>query len=254
MIDMHSHVLAGIDDGPRDTAGSLEILRAAEAAGIRTLMATPHVSGRYHNDPGTIAAAFELLGDALGSDAPAVEVRLGAEIAVTQIAELDPETLAQLRLGDGPWLLVEPPFSERAAGIEAAISEVHRLGHRVLLAHPERCPVFHRDPRLLESLVDRGVLTSLTAGSLVGRFGSPAKQLARALLDAGLAHNVASDAHDAVNRPPSISPELAAAGRSALEDWLTREVPAAILSGGEIPRRPTAPAGVKRGWRRLRPW
>jgi len=252
MIDMHSHVLPGIDDGPSTPEGSLEMLRAAEAAGIATMTATPHVSGRYRNDPGTIAAALEQLRDALGADAPAVEIVLGAEVAVTRIAELDPETLAGLRLGDGPWLLVEPPFSDRVGGIDAAIAEVHRLGHRVLLAHPERCPAFHRDPRLLESLIDGGVLTSLTSGSLVGRFGSPAKKLGLALLDAGLAHNVASDAHDAVNRPPSISAELAAAGRSDLEDWLTREVPAAILAGAEIPRRPATPAArrSKRRWLR----
>ena len=82
----------------------------------------------------------------------------------------------------------------------------------MLLAHPERCPAFHRDPALLESLVDGGVLTSITSGSLVGRFGSRARRLALALLDSGLAHNVASDAHDAVQRPPSIAAELAESG------------------------------------------
>ncbi len=249
---MHSHVLPGIDDGPETTEGSLEILRAAEAAGIGTLMATPHVSARYRNDPDTIAAAFERLRGALGADAPDVEVRLGAEVAVTRIAELDPELLGSLRLGDGPWLLVEPPFSDRVGGIDAAIAEVHRLGFRVLMAHPERCPAFHHDPRMLESLVDGGVLTSLTSGSLTGRFGTPAKRLALALLDGGLAHNVASDAHDAVNRPPSIAAELTAAGRAELADWLTQEVPAAILSGGEIPRRPAGAGPSRRRWGRLR--
>jgi protein-tyrosine phosphatase len=241
MIDMHSHVLPGIDDGPATPEGSLEILRSAEAAGITTLLATPHVNGRYRNDSESIAGAYEALQAALGEDEPAVEIMLGAEVAVTRIAELDPERLAGLCLGEGPWLLVEPPFSERAGGIDTAIAEVHRLGYRVLLAHPERCPVFHRDPQLLERLVDGGVLTSLTSGSLVGRFGSPARQLGLALLDAGLAHNVASDAHDVLARPPSIASELAEAGRAGLEDWLTREVPGAILSGAEIPRRPSVP-------------
>jgi len=239
MIDMHSHVLPGIDDGPGSAEGSLAMLRVAAAAGITTLMATPHVSGRYRNDSHTIAAAAELLQAARGAAEPGVEVRLGAEVAVTRIAELDPEELPGLRLGDGPWLLVEPPFTEMVGGIENTIGDLHGLGYRVLLAHPERCPAFHRDPALLESLVDRGVLTSLTSGSLAGRFGSRARRLALALLDSGLAHNVASDAHDAVHRPPSIAAELEATGRAGLEDWLTREVPAAILSGGEIPRRPS---------------
>jgi protein-tyrosine phosphatase len=240
VIDMHSHVLAGIDDGPRSTEGSLELLRAAAAAGITTLMATPHVSSRYRNDTATIAAAAAELESARGEREARVEVRVGAEVAVTRVAELEPEELAGLCLGDGPWLLVEPPFSGMLGGIDATIAGLHRLGHRVLLAHPERCPAFHRDPALLESLIDAGVLASLTSGSLVGRFGSQARRLALGLLDAGLAHNVASDAHDAVHRPPSIAAELAETGRAGLEDWLTREVPAAILGGAAIPRRPAS--------------
>jgi protein-tyrosine phosphatase len=239
LIDMHSHVLPGIDDGPPSLEGSLSILRTAAAAGITTLMATPHVSGRYRNDSRTIADAASLLAEAMAADVSGIEVRRGAEIALTRIAEIDPEELQRLRLGgEGPWILLEPPFTEVVAGIESTVADLHHSGYRVLLAHPERCPAFHRKPALLESLVDGGVLTSLTSGSLTGRFGSHARQLALALLDSGLAHNVASDAHDAVGRPPSISAELAEAGRAGLEDWLTREVPAAILSGQEIPRRP----------------
>ena len=212
MIDMHSHLLPGIDDGPPSVQGSLELLRAASAAGITTLMATPHVSSRYRNDAATIAAAWAALEEARGGEEYGVEVRLGAEVAVTRIAELDPDELPGLCLGGGPWLLVEPPFTDVIAGLDVTIGELHRLGHRVLLAHPERCRAFHRNPATLESLVDGGVLTSLTSGSLVGRFGSQARRLALALLDAGLAHNVASDAHDAVQRPPSIAAELSEAG------------------------------------------
>ncbi len=252
MIDMHSHLLPGIDDGPSSVHGSLELLRAASAAGITTLMATPHVSSRYRNDAATIAAAWAALEEARGGEDYGVEVRLGAEVAVTRIAELDPDELPGLCLGGGPWMLVEPPFTDVIAGLDVTIGELHRLGHRVLLAHPERCRAFHRNPATLESLVDGGVLTSLTSGSLVGRFGSQARRLALALLDSGLAHNVASDAHDSVQRPPSIAAELAEAGWDRLEDWLTREVPAAILAGGEIPRRPATPSPSR--VRRRVPW
>ena len=181
-----------------------------------------------------------------------MELLLGAEVAVTRIAELDPDELPRLALGEGPWLLVEPPFTTVVAGLDSTVGELHRRGHRVLLAHPERCPAFQREPALLESLIDGGVLTSVTSGSLVGRFGGEARQLALALLDAGLAHNVASDAHDDLRRPPSIADELRAAGLEALGDWLTMEVPAAILSGGEIPRRP--PIAPARPGRRRWPW
>ncbi|MGO9488298.1 MAG: tyrosine-protein phosphatase [Solirubrobacteraceae bacterium] len=249
MIDLHSHVLAGIDDGPATVEGSLAILRAAEAAGITTIVATPHVSSRYMNDSAGIAAAAAALADALPEQAPAVRLRLGAEIAVTRIAELDSEELSALRLGEGPWLLIEPPFSTVVRGLETTVAELHRREHRVLLAHPERSPALQRDPSLLEALVDAGVLTSLTSGSLVGQFGGDVRRFAMRLLEAGLVHNVASDAHDAERRPPSIAAELRAAGLGELEDWLTRQVPAAILDGGEIPRRPAGASAPARGRR-----
>ncbi len=254
MIDLHSHLLPAIDDGPATVEGSLAILRAAAEAGTTMLTATPHVSARYRNDAASIAAAADLLAAARAErkDA-AVEVRLGAEVAYTLISELDSDELPRLCLGDGPWVLLEPPFNQVVAGLDATVAQLHHLGHRVLLAHPERCPAFHRDLALLESLVDAGVLTSITAGSLGGQFGSQARRLAFALLDRGLAHNVASDAHDPVSRPPSIARELRDAGRPGLEDWLTEEVPAAILAGREIPPRPAvAPPPPRRrlGWLR----
>lgn len=253
MIDLHSHLLPGIDDGPATVDGSMAILRAAAAAGTTTITATPHVSARYRNGADSIAAAAGLLEAARseGEDV-GVEVRLGAEVAYTLISELDPEELPRLCLGDGPWMLLEPPFTQVLAGLDATVAELHRRDLRVLLAHPERCPAFHRDTRLIEYLVEQGVLTSITSGSLAGRFGSQARRLGLSLLDRGLAHNVASDAHDATNRPPSIAEELAKAGRPGLEDWLTQEVPAAILAGGEIPPRPAV--GSPRAPRRRPAW
>jgi protein-tyrosine phosphatase len=107
---------------------------------------------------------------------------------------------------------------------------------------------------MLQSLVGDGVLTSITAGSLVGRFGGEVRRFALALLEAELVHNVASDAHDDANRPPSIEEELRAAGAGPIRDWLTQAVPAAILAGEDIPRRPNlALAGARPrrwSWRR----
>ncbi len=251
MIDLHSHVLAGIDDGPATLAGSEAMLAAAAEAGIETMLATPHVSSRYRNDATTIAGAAAELEAVRDRGAARVEVLLGAEVAATRIAELDREQLGGLCLGDGPWMLFEPPFASVLTGLDAAVDELHSLGYRVLLAHPERCQGFRREPALLEALIDRGALGSVTSGSLVGRFGGEAKRMALAMLDAGLAHNVASDAHDAVQRPPSIAAEIEACGWGELREWLTLQVPAAILAGGEIPRRPQV---TVRRRRRLLPW
>jgi protein-tyrosine phosphatase len=149
-------------------------------------------------------------------------------------------------------VLLEPPFTPIVTGLDGVVMSLQRAGHRVVLAHPERCPAFHREPQLVESLVRSGVLTSVTAGSLAGRFGGQVRRFARRLVEQGLAHNIASDAHDTVKRPPSIAAELAEAGFESLSDWLTRAVPTAILSGEEIPARPEPPTTRERRPQRIR--
>ena len=256
MIDLHCHVLPGIDDGPPTIEGSVALARAAAVAGVATLVATPHVSARYRNDATTIMRLVDELNAHLASEGVELEILPGAEIAITSVTEIEPSELPSLGLGGGPWLLMEPPFAPIVAGLENTLISLQREGHRILLAHPERCPAFHRDPAMLESLVSSGVLTSVTAGSLVGQFGSDVRRFALRLMRDGLAHNVASDAHDHVKRPPGIAAELERAGLAPLTDWLTRAVPTAILSGDErIPPRPIVELkGVahERGWLRRR--
>jgi protein-tyrosine phosphatase len=238
MIDLHCHVLPGIDDGPETIEGSLELARTAVAAGIDTLVATPHVNSRTPNDSATIARLVKELSARLADEQVALSILPGAEIAVSQIPEIEPEELSRLRLGGGPWLLVEPPFTAIAVGLEGMLLDLLRKGHRVVLAHPERCPALQRDRRLVPELVDLGILMSITAGSLTGRFGGEVRRYAFELAHAGLIHNVTSDAHDSVNRPPGLAAELEQAGLADLREWLTEAVPAAILSGEEIPPRP----------------
>jgi protein-tyrosine phosphatase len=257
VIDLHCHVLPGIDDGPATLEDSVAMARAAAQGGTRVLVATPHVSSRYRNDADTIGRLAGELNARLQTEGLSIEVRPGAEIAITHVGELDDPELSELGLGGGPWLLLEPPFTRTFNRLGPILLDLQRRGHRIVLAHPERCPVFHREPELLETLVEAGALTSITAGSLVGVFGRDVRRFARALVRAGLVHNVASDAHDDTQRPPGIATELERAGLTPLADWLTREVPSAILSGAEIPARPGggAPETEKAGgrwWRRRR--
>jgi protein-tyrosine phosphatase len=257
MIDLHCHVLPGIDDGPATIEDSLTLARAAAAAGTRVIVATPHVSWHYPNEPRTIARMVDELNARLTSEAIELEVLPGAELAMSRIADMDRAQLDNLTLGGGDWLLVEPPFIPTAYGMDAIVLDLQRRGHRVILAHPERCAAFHRDPRMLTSLVDAGVLTSLTAGSLVGRFGGEVRRFAVSLVAMGLVHNIASDAHDDVRRPPGMAVELEQAGLGPLVEWLTQLVPAAILDGEEIPARPAVDLtdiGHRHPqWRRLAP-
>ncbi len=238
MIDLHCHLLPGIDDGPPDLQGSLAMARRALHAGIETVVATPHVNSRYPNDPQTIGAGLSTVREALAREQLALDVRPGAEIAVSYLAETDASGIGALALGGGEWLLIEPPFATVASGLVSTVQGLLWDGHRVVLAHPERCPAIHRDPSIVRTLVGDGVLMSLTAGSLAGRFGSQARRVALALLREEMAHNVTSDSHDARNRPPSIASEVRQAGFGELLGWLTEEVPSAILAGGPVPVRP----------------
>jgi protein-tyrosine phosphatase len=257
MIDLHSHVLPGIDDGPETIEGSLALARDAAAVGTRVLVATPHVSWSYPNDADTIAPLVEDLNARLVAEGVALEVRAGAEIAMTRLIDIPSGELSRLSLGGGPWLLVEPPFAPTVTGLDSLIFDLQRQGYRVLIAHPERCKAFHRDPGMLRELVSEGSLTSITAGSLIGSFGSEARRFALMMAREGLIHNVASDTHDTVRRPPGVAAELRQAGLEPLKDWLTEQVPAAILGGAAIPTRPAVELPglepVRRTWWRRRP-
>jgi protein-tyrosine phosphatase len=244
VIDLHCHVLPGIDDGPATIEDAVEIARAAALGGTRVMVATPHVSTRYRNDARTIGQLVGELNARLEAEAVPVEVRPGAEIAITHVGELDRPELVGLGLGGGPWLLLEPPFARSFSRLGPILLDLQRRGHRIVLAHPERCPVFHREPELLETLVDAGALTSITAGSLVGAFGREVRRFALELVRAEMVHNVASDAHDHRHRAPGLAGELERAGLEPLADWLTLEVPGAILEGTEIPARPAGSASV----------
>ena len=245
MIDLHSHILHGLDDGPRTLDGSLELARAAVAAGTSTILATPHVNDDRSIDAARVADGIATLRPALAEADIPLEVLPGGEIAIWRLADLDDDTLHSLALGGGPYLLVESPFSP-VGEFEPIVLDLLTRGHRVLLAHPERCPAFHRDPPRLAELVERGVLVQITATSMTGAFGSTVRRFTSALLLEGLVHVVASDAHDAVRRPPGQAAGFAALerelkGLEAQQEWMTTLVPRAILDGAPLPERPPLP-------------
>ena len=253
MIDLHSHILPGLDDGPRTMAGSLDLARAAVDTGTTTILATPHINDYARIDPPLIAATLEELRAALAEADIPLEVLPGGEIAIWRLVDLDDETLRGLALGGGPYLLVESPFSPAVGDFEPMVLDLHARGFRVLLAHPERCPAFQREPARLEHLVEAGVLLQITAGSMAGAFGSTVRRFTTAMLREGVAHVVASDAHDHVQRPPGLKIGFPAVERDLPgivhhARWLTEVVPRAVLDGAPLPPRPPLPrpAGLLR--------
>lgn len=252
VIDLHHHLLPGIDDGPATLAASLELARAAVAAGTTTVLATPHVSWDYPaNTAASIAAGVATLREALAAEGIPLEVLPGAEVAVTRAVDLVDDELEGLRLGHGPYLLVECPFTPSAVGFEFLLEALLARGNQILLAHPERSPAFQHEPDLLERLVARGMLAQVTAGSLSGGFGRTVRDFAHRLVRDGLVHVIASDAHSVDRRPPSILDALDEEGYAAQAGWFTDAVPSAILDGSPIPPMPALPARPRSGLKRL---
>lgn len=226
---------------------SVVLARAFVDAGTTTVAVTPHVSWDHpHVTPEAVAAGVDALRIALDAAGVPLGIAPGAEIALSRAGDLDEETLRALALGDGPWLLVEPPFSPSIAGIEAVIDSLLLGGHRLLLAHPERSPSLARDPERLRPYVDAGMLCQVTAGSLTGDFGRTVQKAARQMVDGGLAQVLASDAHDVARRPPGLTEAAATLHDPELAAWLTTAVPAAIVAGEPIPERPDR-AAPRRG-------
>ena len=247
MIDLHCHILPGVDDGPPSLEDTLALARAHVAAGIRQVTATPHVSWDMPTSGERMAAGVAEVNAALQVEGIPLQVLHGGELAMTRVVDLPDEEVGAFRLGGGPYLLVESPLTPAATGFEEVLYQLQANGHKIVLAHPERCPGFQREPERLEALVYGGALTSLTAGALVGRFGSTVERFAHRLVTEGLVHNVASDAHDLRRRPPGIRDEVEEAGYGEHAAWWCEEVPGAIISGAEIPPGPPPPAPRKRG-------
>lgn len=249
VIDLHHHLLPGIDDGPPTLDDALALARAAVAAGTTTVVATPHVSRDYPaNTAASIAEHVAVLQDALAGASIPLRVLPGAEVAVTHAVNVSDEELSALRLGTGPYLLVECPLTATGAGFELLLESLLDRGHRIVLAHPERCRAFQRDSELLARLVARGALAQITASSLTGHFGRTVRDVAHGLVREGLAHVVASDAHSVDRRPPSLRSEVEREGYAEQAAWLVGHVPRAILDGSRVPVVPAMrrPPGRKR--------
>lgn len=264
LVDVHAHVLPGVDDGPVDIAAAVELCRAMAAAGTATVVATSHVSDEFPNRGAGLSRARATLTAALADAGVALDVQPGAEVALEQAFALDDEELATLAYGGaaGGWLLLEAPLTPAAGDVEPLVRRVMARGHRVVIAHPERSPAFQRSPNSLVSLVADGALSAVTAGAVGGRFGRTAQRTAVRMLADGTVHALTSDAHDLAGRPPGLVAPLVPVladvpGLADLVPWLTHDAPAAILRG-EVPGvppgvvEPPAPRPPRRWWRRRR--
>jgi protein-tyrosine phosphatase len=242
VIDLHAHVLPGIDDGVRTIDESLDLLRAAHEEGIDRIAATPHVRGDYPTAPNRMELLHAEVCGAAREAAIAVEVLPGGELDYEMAAGLDDETLRRFGLGGNPTLLLlEFPYLGWPLGFSEVVFDLRLRGFRVVLAHPERNADVQFDPERLRPLVEGGAVVQLTAASLDGRLGGSPRATARRLIDVRLAHLLASDAHAPDVRSVGLAAAARAVGDDALARWLTNDVPEALLDGRDLPNRPESP-------------
>lgn len=236
MIDLHCHLLPGIDDGPESLDEAIALAAHAVKSGITYAVVTPHVHiGRYENDLPSIRrdlAKFQAELDSLKISLKlglGGEVRLGAEI-MDLIAE---SRIPFLGERDGyKILLLEFPHSHIPVGADKFVDWLLKNRIRPLIAHPERNRQIMDEVNKLTPFVTMGCMLQVTAGSVEGRFGEHARQRAVDLLRRGWVSVLASDAHNLEHRPPELEPGRKAAAEvvGELESWkLVRETPLSIL-------------------------
>jgi protein-tyrosine phosphatase len=245
LIDLHSHVLPGLDDGSATVAEAAEMCRAAQADGITVLAATPHVREDYPTTPYAMEAALERVREIARG---IVTVVPGGELDLAELAR-PPAELSRFALAGNPgYLLVETPYRGWPLDIGQRLARLRAQGMTAVLAHPERNDEVQRRPDLLEPLVAFGALAQLTAASVDGRLGKRAQDCAFELLERRLAHLIASDAHHPSIRAIGMSDAAAAVGDEALARWLTEDVPRSIVERTTTPPRPEQVRPRRRRW------
>jgi protein-tyrosine phosphatase len=242
VIDLHSHLLPGIDDGVRTIAESLDLLRAAHEDGIARIAATPHVREDYPTSPAEMELRLAEVCGAAREAAIPVEVLPGGELDLEFAARLEDADLRRFGLGGtSSLLLLEFPYFGWPLQLADLVFDLQLRGFRIVLAHPERNVDVQREPERLRPFVNGGVVVQLTAASLDGRLGGAPRTAAKRLLDSRLAHLLASDAHAPDVRSVGLSGARDAVGDDAVARWLTEDVPAALLAGDALPERPESP-------------
>jgi protein-tyrosine phosphatase len=247
VIDLHSHVLPGLDDGAADLDEAVAICRAAAEDGIHVLAATPHVRDDYPTTPEQMEEALAAVRAAAGDS---VRLVSGGEIDLGRL-DRPRDELARFALAGNPnYLLVETPYGGWPLDLPEKLFRLLASGITPVLAHPERNAEVQQRPELLEAIVAGGTLVQLTAASVDGRLGRRARSCAATLLDRELAHLLASDAHAPSLRAIGMSAAVEALGDEQLARWLTVELPGAIVDHESLPPRPRTARPRRRFFRR----
>lgn len=201
MIDIHSHILPGIDDGADTITDSLQMAQAAVKQGIHTIIATPHhQNGHYNNERADILGYVQALNTRLQEEEIPLMVLPGQETRINgdMLDELENEVL--LPLNETKYIFVEFPFGSVPRYASQMLFDIQVAGYVPIIVHPERNKAIAEHPSLLYDFVRTGALSQVTAASLTGQYGKPLQKISHQLIDANLVHFLASDAHNMTTR------------------------------------------------------
>jgi protein-tyrosine phosphatase len=244
VIDLHCHILPGIDDGASDLADSIAMATQGADDGIAVICATPHIRHDHDVRIAELAWRIDEVNAALGARGIATRVAPGGEVAETIVRHLDDDELLRVSLGGGGhWILLEPAPGPLSDSLPMAVEHLRARGLRSVIAHPERHLGVDLDRRLA-SPIERGALVQATAAHLLGADTRPAML---SLASCGLIHVLGSDAHSSRHgRPVRLSAAIAALrgvdATAAHVEWISGTAPEAILRGEDLepPFSPTA--------------
>jgi protein-tyrosine phosphatase len=206
VIDLHCHILPGLDDGASDLTVALAMAKAQVAQGVTVVACTPHIlPGLYHNSGPAIRRAISALQTRLDQENIPLQLVSGADVHVA------PDFVAGLRSGqllsiaDSRYVLVEPPHHTAPPQLEDFFFSLVTAGYVPILTHPERLSWVPQRYQIVKRLVRAGVWMQVTAGSFAGAFGRNSLYWAQRMLDEGCVHLIATDAHDADRRRPDLA-------------------------------------------------
>lgn len=239
MIDIHTHILPGIDDGPKTLEEAIEIARQASDEGVKVIVATPHVlEVPSEKDWQRVTDTFNCLRRTILSQKINIDIVLGAELFISPNFPKAVKQNKALTINSGnKYVLLELPMQEIPFFTEQCIFEFLAQGIVPIIAHPERCLEVQKNTVRIHTLVKKGALTQINAGSLMGRYGKSVQKTAKTLFARNLIHLIGSDTHSVSNGSYALSQVVKLAekvvGRKRVEEMLT-SIPKKIICGEEF--------------------
>lgn len=257
LIDSHCHILPNVDDGADSREMALAMAKRSVEEGFSTIVATPHYAQLNRAEPrADLERRIRDFQAQLDADSIALKILPGSELYITPEAPRLFDQGELITLNGGAYILVETAFHEYPRYVDDVMFQLQARGLRPILAHPERYSVFGADPSALDAVVGRGILTQVTAGSLLGHFGKKAKGAAEYFLVNGLAHVIATDAHrDAGARNTDMQLAMRRAAELVGEERaqaMTLDAPAAIVENRDVVLPPVVQPAQSGGWKLLR--